>query len=162
MCSVHVSVADLMTRGLTEAAKRYVLQALLVLNKGFNKGVGLSVEQIAMTIELLMEDPLLPNMKLDDMKLFVAKAIRGEYGECYGGLDPNTVLVWLRRYMKERMVAAERIRQKEKNIEDGKPVCRDAAWYQAVRDLDNHIKAWRKIARNGNGNLNENGNKARS
>lgn len=140
MKSVHVSLSTLRREGHAEVARRYLLQALLVLNKGFNKGVGLSVEQIAMTIELLMEDPLLPNMKLDDMKLFVAKAIRGEYGECYGGLDPNTVLVWLRRYMKERIAIGARMSEAEKSKRDNQPIVRDSAWYQAVRELEQHMR----------------------
>ena len=150
MKSVHVSLSTLRREGHTEVARRYLLQALLVLNKGFNKGVGMNVEQLELTEDLVMSDELLPNLKLDDLKLFVVKAIRGDYGECYGGLDPNTVLVWLRRYLKERIAIGERISQQDKDRSARQPISRDAAWYQTVRDLDNHIKAWRKIARNGN------------
>ena len=136
------SIFSLKRQGRESEARAFIMQGLLTLSKAFNRGVGMSAEQLALTIDLFMEDPMLPNMKLDDIKLCFRRAMTGEYGECYG-LDPSTIMIWLKKYWKGRCDAAERVTIREQKAERDRPVEKDAAWHQAVQDLARHMSEWR-------------------
>lgn len=138
--SPHASIATLKRSGADgiESARRFLAKGILTMSKAFNRSVGLSTEQVQLTIDLIMDDPVLPNLKLDDIKLCFRRAMTGEYGECFS-LDPNIILTWLKRYWHGRVLAGERLSQEEKSEEMHKPVNRDSAWYQAVKELALHM-----------------------
>lgn len=143
--SAHASLYEIkQSQNGYNIATQYLLNALLELSKGFNKGVGLSGEQLMITAELILDDKILPKLKLDDIKLCVRKAICGEYGECYG-LDPNTVIVWLRKYMNNKVIVSEQIKEKERQEELNKPIVRDAKWHEAVDAFRKNIEKRRHI-----------------
>lgn len=138
--SNHASIAEMKADGEvgTESIKRYLLNALLQMSKAFNRSVGLNGEQLELTIDLILEDPVLPNLKLDDVKLCFRRAMTGEYGEIYS-IDPNIVLTWLKRYFRGRILAGERVSQEEHAAELAKPINRNASWRKAVEDLARHM-----------------------
>lgn len=86
-----------------------------------------------------MEDPYLPNLNIEDIKLCFRRAMTGEYGEVYN-IDPNIILTWLKTYWRGRLVAAERVTMREHQEEMSKPINRDAAWRKAVEELTKHMK----------------------
>lgn len=145
--SNHVSLYAMKHEGKEGevCARMFLTQALISLSKAFNRSLGMSAEQVELTIDLIMEDPLLPNLKLDDVKLCFRRAMCGEYGQTYS-IDPNVVLTWLKRYFSGRVLAAERVTLQEHNEEMSKPINRNASWRKAVDDLAAHLDA-RKLKR---------------
>lgn len=45
-------------------------------------------------------------LSIADLKLFLKKALDGQYGDIYGRLNPNVIMGWLRRYVDDRHTIA--------------------------------------------------------
>ena len=72
----------------------------------FNVAQPMSDRQVAMTVDLILED--FPHLQTDDLKLCLRRAMKGSYGRVYNRLDGQMVLLWLREYDAERAREADR------------------------------------------------------
>lgn len=71
----------------------------------FNVGNTMSATQVAMTVDLIIEE--YPYMKTDDFKLCFRNAMKMKYGENYNRIDGQIIMSWLREYNKERCSIAD-------------------------------------------------------
>lgn len=66
----------------------------------FNVGKTMSVKQVAMTCDLILE--AFPYFKLEDLALCFKKAMLLEYGKLYDRMDGGVIIEWLRKYAATR------------------------------------------------------------
>lgn len=98
----------------------------------FNVGNTMSDVQVAMTVDLIIEE--YPYMKMDDLKLCFKNAMKLKYGENYNRIDGSIIMGWLREYDKERYLVADNHSWNEHKAclaENAKPV--DGMFYEEYR-----------------------------
>jgi hypothetical protein len=96
----------LMTPEIGEMGVKALLSyAISDLVDFFNLGKTMTVEQIAQTVELIIEE--FGILKIDDFKLCFSRAKKGYYGQVYDRLDGQIILLWLNTYAENRFNIAE-------------------------------------------------------
>jgi len=96
----------LMTQEIGEIGVRALLSyAISDLVDFFNLGKTMTAEQIAQTVELIIEE--FGILKIDDFKLCFSRAKKGYYGQVYDRLDGQIILLWLNTYTENRLNIAE-------------------------------------------------------
>lgn len=88
----------------------------------FNASDTMSDIQVAMTVDLIMEE--YPYMKTDDIKLCFKNAMKMKYGQLYNRIDGSIIMSWFREYNKERCAVADNQswdEHKAHRCEDAKP-----------------------------------------
>ncbi len=101
------------------AAVAYLLADALEF---FNAGETMSDTQVAMTVDLIIEE--YPHLKTDDLKLCFKNAMKLKYGQIYNRIDGQVVLSWLKKYNSERCSIADNQSYKEHRLlieSDSKP-----------------------------------------
>ncbi|MBR8725433.1 DUF6633 family protein [Bacteroides pyogenes] len=101
------------------AAVAYLLADALEF---FNAGETMSDTQVAMTVDLIIEE--YPHLKTDDLKLCFKNAMKLKYGQIYNRIDGQVVLSWLKKYNSERCSIADKQSYKEHRLlieSDSKP-----------------------------------------
>lgn len=83
----HNAAIEIICHGLS------MLLGFLGLNKI------MSPEQIVKTAEFLLED--YPDIPIDALKLFFRNVAKGRYGEMYGSIDGQKILVWFSQFYNE-------------------------------------------------------------
>lgn len=83
----------------------YMLELLEFLNLSDERKMG--AKQIQQTAALILDDPCLRSLTLEDYKIFFNKIKRGGYGELYGRIDGQMILRWLYEYWDERSILFE-------------------------------------------------------
>ena len=76
---------------------------------GNDKAKALTLKQIEMTAEILIERYEVKNLTITDLSLIFRKAFSGEYGKLYGRLRPDIIIDWFLTYFEERVNVAEHI-----------------------------------------------------
>ncbi|MCK5908169.1 MAG: hypothetical protein KAG37_11275, partial [Flavobacteriales bacterium] len=76
---------------------------------GNDKAKALTLKQIEMTAEILIERYEVKNLTITDLSLIFRKAFSGEYGKLYGRLRPDIIIDWFLSYFEERLNVAEHI-----------------------------------------------------
>ena len=74
---------------------------------GNDKGKALTLQQIEMTAEVLMNRYEVKNITITDLSLIFRKAFSGEYGKLYGRLRPDIIIDWFISYFNDRCQVAE-------------------------------------------------------
>ena len=87
----------------TRAVVAYLIAETLEF---FNSGNDMNDRQVAMTVDLIIEE--YPYMQPDDLKLCFRGAMKGRYGKLYNRIDGQIIMGWLREYNRERCTAADR------------------------------------------------------
>ncbi len=96
----------LMTPEIGEIGVRALLSyAISDLVDFFNLGKTMTADQIAQTVELIIEE--FGILKIDDFKLCFSRAKKGYYGQVYDRLDGQIILLWLNTYTENRLNIAE-------------------------------------------------------
>lgn len=73
----------------------------------FNVENTMSVQQVATTISLLMDEYYY--LKLDDFKMCFKRVMLGKYGKVYNRIDGQMILEWVHTYLKERTEVADEL-----------------------------------------------------
>lgn len=93
-------------KGCGENVARAALVILVTdLLSFFNVENTMSVEQVATTINLLMDEYYF--LKLDDFKMCFKRVMLGKYGKVYNRIDGQMILEWVHTYLKERTEVAD-------------------------------------------------------
>lgn len=90
-----------------KGVKALIVYAITDLIGFFNIGKVMSIEQVAQTTELIIEEYGM--FKIDDFKLCFNRAKKGEYGQVYDRLDGQVIFMWLEKYANERFKTADDI-----------------------------------------------------
>ncbi len=69
---------------------------------GNDKAKALTLKQIEMTAEILIERYEVKNITITDLSLIFRKAFSGEYGKLYGRLRPDIIIDWFLSYFEDR------------------------------------------------------------
>lgn len=99
----------------------------------FNATESMSDTQVAMTIDLIIEE--YPYFKTDDFKLCFKNAMKMKYGKLYNRIDGRVIMGWLKEYNKERCAMADHQSYNEHKAhlaEDDKPM--DGIFYSDYRE----------------------------
>jgi len=75
------------------------------LNDNLNINRKMSDQQIEVAANLILEEYY--NLSMEDLNLCFKKALKGDYGQFYEGLDVMKILGWLRIYFNQRCDIAE-------------------------------------------------------
>ena len=73
----------------------------------FNVENTMSAEQVATTINLLMDEYYY--LKLDDFKMCFKRVMLGKYGRVYNRIDGQMILEWVHTYLMERTEVADNL-----------------------------------------------------
>ena len=96
----------LMTPEIGEIGVKALLSyAISDLVDFFNLGKTMTVEQIAQTVEMIIDE--FGMLKIDDFKLCFSRAKKGYYGQIYDRLDGQIIFLWLNTYTENRFNIAE-------------------------------------------------------
>jgi hypothetical protein len=91
---------------------RAILSLLVIdLVKSFNVGKTMNDQQVAQTVELILDDEQLRSFKPDDFKLCFNKMKKGVYGKNFDRIDTQTIFEGLYQYLEERLAECEQISQ---------------------------------------------------
>jgi len=74
---------------------------------GNDKAKALTLKQLEMTAEVLINRYEVKNITITDLSLIFRKAFSGEYGKLYGRLRPDIIIDWFISYFDERCQVAE-------------------------------------------------------
>lgn len=85
--------------------KALLVKLLADLVKFFNVGKSMNSDQLAQTVDLLLQEFYW--LKLEDYKVFFNRMKSGYYTKLYDVLDGSVIMVQLREYCKERIEKAE-------------------------------------------------------
>ena len=111
--SKNPSIANICKATDGESTAKAMLVVLVSrLVKFFNVGKTMNAEQVAATVELILE--AYPMYKIDDFVLCFKRAKLGFYGTVYDRMDGNVIFDWFDKYIEERNAEFENIRLKEK------------------------------------------------
>jgi hypothetical protein len=91
-------------------AESVIIFWLINLNEfiyGNDKAKALTLKQLEMTAEVLMNRYEVKNITIADLSLIFRKAFSGEYGKLYGRLRPDIIIDWFITYFDERCQVAE-------------------------------------------------------
>jgi hypothetical protein len=127
--------------------KAAAILSLLIIDlvKFFNVGKTMNDQQVAQTIDLILQDQNLRSLKPDDFKLCFNRIKRAEYGKAYDRIDGQNILECLYLYLHERVTECEEMSFKAHQlIKDGKMAKTDPegqkkvldALKQALKDAD--------------------------
>lgn len=92
-----------------EMAERFVCMALIDLFEAYGISERDALGRIRFVLGRITRDYY--HLTPEDIKLFVERAISGDYGKCYGTLSPAVVLEWLGRYSSNRFDEIEGLAQ---------------------------------------------------
>lgn len=105
--SKNTSLA-LMSKNVGEINVKALLAYVIAdLVKFFNVGKMMTTNQIAATVELILEDVNFSRLKIDDFKLCFNRAKKGEYGAVYDRIDGQVIFNWLNIYFNQRIEIAD-------------------------------------------------------
>lgn len=85
--------------------KALLVKLLADLVKFFNVGKSMNSDQVAQTVDLLLQEFYF--LKLEDFKVFFNRLKSGHYGQLYDVLDGSIIMTRLREYCSERIQKAE-------------------------------------------------------
>lgn len=88
-------------------AKAILILLVTDLIKFFNVGKTMDEVQIGQTINLILSDTNLKNLKPEDFKLCFGRIKKGYYGKLYDRLDGQIIIANLLEYFNERMLESE-------------------------------------------------------
>lgn len=103
------SIGEVVNTGGAEQISAFIELNITMLAKFCNLGNSIKDMQIPMTADLVMSE--FGNLTIADVNLIFRRAKLGQYGEFYGRLDGQMILMWCGKYLDERCEAeAERSR----------------------------------------------------
>lgn len=77
----------------------------------FNVGKTMTQPQLAQTADMIIDD--YGYLKIDDFKLLFTYAKKGYYGQLYDCIDGNVILLWIEKYVNDRINAGEAMSDRE-------------------------------------------------
>lgn len=78
-----------------------------------NVGKSMDAQQLAQTVDLILRDKILRNLKPEDIKVCFDNAKKGQYGKTYDRIDGQIIFEWLNTYSNERMEFVENLNLKK-------------------------------------------------
>lgn len=81
-------------------AKAIIVHAINDLNKFFNFQNIMTIAQIGETSEMILKD--YNALKTEDIRVCFANGKKGHYGQLYGRLDGQIIMMWLSQYSTDR------------------------------------------------------------
>lgn len=84
-----------------QTARALMVKVVVDVTDFFNVSTPMTDNQIAQTVDLILEDFWM--LKLEDIKVCFNNAKKGKYGQLYNRLDGMVILEWLQRYTDERI-----------------------------------------------------------
>lgn len=115
------------------AARAACVLMIADVTEFFNTGETMSDIQIAMTVDLIIEE--YPYFKMDDLRLCFKNAMKQKYGRIYNRIDGAIIMGWLQQYNKDRCMVADNVSYNEHKAflaEENKPT--EGMFYEEYRN----------------------------